>query len=160
LSLVFVSSVEYDANFGFLMAADEACGRLAADAGLPGGWAAWLSDDDMDAKNRINNAKYVLIDGTPIANNMAELLDGALDAPIQVDENGDTLSGAPEVFEVWTGTDTNGTNSVVGNCDNWTSNSSTAQSGRADAMDATWTEAGEVNCDDARRLYCFGFYSN
>ena len=102
----------------------------------------------------------MLIDGTPIANDMAELLDGTLDAPIQVDENGVALSGALEVIEVWTGTDTNGTNSVVGNCDNWKSNSSTAQSGRADAMDATWTEAGEVNCDDARRLYCFGFYSN
>jgi hypothetical protein len=72
-----------------------------------------------------------------------------------MNEFGDTVS---RDFQVWTGTDADGTNSAVGNCDDWIRNGSrdSGQSGRADAMDATWTEAGEANCDNSNRLYCFG----
>jgi hypothetical protein len=156
LGPVFVTSEEYDGDFGFLMAADGACSELAGAAGLQGLWGAWLSDGSTEAEDRIiDAAQYVLVDGTVIANSKADLLDGNLDAPIQVDENGDTVSGD---FEVWTGTEIDGTNSGVDNCDDWTGNSSrdSGQSGRADAMGPTWTEAGEEDCDLFNRLYCFG----
>ena len=155
LSLVFVSSKEYDATVGgFLMFADEECAELAQEADLPGGWAAWLSTETTDAKDSIVDAKYVLRNATVIANNMTELLDGNLDNPIQVDEDGNTATGD---IEVWTGTNANGTNSGV-NCDNWNSNSDqdTGQSGLANAKDATWTDNKAENCDVSNRLYCFG----
>ena len=155
LSLVFVSSKEYDATVGgFLMFADEECAELAADADLPGGWAAWLSNETTDAEESIVDAKYVLRNGTVIADDMDDLLDGNLDNPIQVDEDGNTATGD---IEVWTGTNANGTNSGV-NCDNWNSNSDqdTGQSGLANAKDATWTDNKAENCDVSNRLYCFG----
>jgi len=96
-----------------------------------------------------------LVDGTVIANNMADLLDPPLDAPIQVDENGDTVSGS---FEVWTGTNADGTNSGV-NCDNWQHDSSSGQSGLANAVNARWTNNKEEDCDEERRLYCFSVSS-
>jgi hypothetical protein len=155
LSLVFVSSVEYDATVGaFLMDANRECAHLAQEADLPGGWVAWLSDDDTDAEGSIVDAKYVLRNGTVIANNMTELLDGNLDNPIQVDEDGNTATGD---IEVWTGTNANGTNSGV-NCNNWNSNSDqdTGQSGLANAKDEAWTNNQAEDCDVSNRLYCFG----
>jgi hypothetical protein len=95
-----------------------------------------------------------LRNATVIANNMTELLDGNLDNPIQVDENGDTATGD---IEVWTGTNANGTNSGA-NCSNWDSDSGSTkgQSGLANAVNAAWTENKEENCDVSNRLYCFG----
>jgi hypothetical protein len=155
LSLVFVTSMEYEATVGdFLMDANRECAHLAQEADLPGGWAAWLSDDDTDAEGSIVDAKYVLRNGTVIANNMTELLDGNLDNPIQVDEDGNTATGD---IEVWTGTNANGTNSGV-NCNNWNSNSDqdTGQSGLANAKDEAWTNNQAEDCDVSNRLYCFG----
>src|SRR5215212_6677746 len=42
---VFLSSITYDGNLGGLSGADAKCQGLAAVAGLPGIYKAWLSDD-------------------------------------------------------------------------------------------------------------------
>jgi len=122
-----------------------------------GGVVSEPSYDTTNARDRIQDGEYRLFDGTLVANDLDDLTDGTLNSPIQVDETGTSLEGA---FEVSTGTDTDGTNPGVGTCLNWTDNSSatTAQSGRADAMDATWTDnegLGEELCDVNNRLYCF-----
>jgi hypothetical protein len=158
---VFVTSEVYTGDHfgGILMDADQECGRLATDAGLEGGWVVWLSATlpAQDAKDEIIDGKYVLVDGTGtvIANSKAELLDGNLDNAIDVDENGDTVSGE---LGVWTGTNADGTNSAGANCGNWQQDSGTGQSGLADAdaTDATWTDNQTEDCDLSKRLYCFG----
>jgi hypothetical protein len=157
--MVFVTSLSYDGNFPGLAGADAACTTAANNAGLPGTWTAWLSDNDTDAVDRIfNNAgtSYQLVDGTVIADSLADLLDGTLDSPIQVDETGTPIPGG--AVEVWTATGTDGTNPGVGTCSNWTTNVDTqvARIGRLNAVDATWTDAGGgQSCELFNRLYCF-----
>jgi hypothetical protein len=161
---VFVTSQAFKGNLQSsagnltgLSGADSICTQAAKDATPPltGAWTAWLSDDNTDVVDRMFDAEFQLLNGTVVADNLADLTDGTLDAAINLDENRTTLEGA---FEVWTSTDTDGTNPGVGTCVNWTSNSNvnTAQIGRADAMDATWTDVNfEDDCDVFNRLYCF-----
>ena len=163
---VFLTSAAYDGNFAgapvtftpALDGADAACTTAAANGGLAGTWTAWLSDRTNDEGKRINNgggAPYKLINGTVIANNMADLLDGTLAAPILIDESGNNVVGS---FEVWTATDADGINPGVGSCLEWTTGDvgERAQIGRADAVDATWTDVGGGDtCDTFNKLYCF-----
>ena len=153
---VFVTSeFSFDGNFGGLAGADTACTTAATNANLPGDWTAWLSDGPTDAVDRILDAEYQLLDGTVVANNKADLTDGTLDAPINQDEHGNTLSAG---FIVWTATDIDGTFGLSGNCVNWTtaSNANTAQTGLLDSATATWTDAGGgAPCNTTHRLYCF-----
>ena len=157
---VFVTSLEYRGNFpdgDGLAGADFQCTELATNAGLEGTWTAWLSTDTVDARDRIADGEYRLLDGTLVADDKADLTDGTLDAPIIVREDGTPIPGA--ALEVWTGTGKDGTNSGLGTCDNWTDNTvaSTAQSGRAEAIDEEWTAnvVAEEACDIFNRLYCF-----
>jgi hypothetical protein len=109
----------------------------------------------MDPRDRILDGEYQLLDGTVIANVKNDLLDGSLDAPINMDETGTTLLGA---FEVWTGTDVDGTGDLgPGTCTVWTTNSNAirGQSGTANATDTTWTDNLSETCDVFNRLYCF-----
>ena len=142
---------------GGLAAADAICTDFATRlGGQPGTWTAWLSDSTTNAADRINDgggAPYQLIDGTVIADNMVDLLDGTLDAPILIDEAGNTVGGS---FEVWTGTVASGTNPSISWCSDWTSEN-TAQKGligRADRVDATWSSVFADACDLFNRLYC------
>jgi hypothetical protein len=81
-----------------------------------------------------------------------------LNAPIRVDEFGAPVSSSD--LEVWTGTNTDGTKSGVGDyCVNWTNNDSVkrVQIGNADFTNASWTNdpTEDKRCDEEKRLYCF-----
>jgi hypothetical protein len=154
---VFVTGQSYDGDIG-LVGADAACSVAASDAGLPGNWTAWLSDSTTDAVDRIFDAGtgYQLVDGTVIADSLADLLDGTLNAPIMVMENGDAIPGG--ALAVWTNTNADGTRGDGGSCDNWTTNVNTevGRFGFADQTDETWTNSGGGQpCDVFNRLYCF-----
>ena len=154
---VFVTGQSYDGDIG-LVGADAACSVAASDAGLPGNWTAWLSDSTTDAVDRIFDAGtgYQLVDGTVIADSLADLLDGTLDAPIMVMENGDAIPGG--ALAVWTKTDADGTKGDGGSCDDWTlaDDSQVGRIGLADQTDETWTNSGGGQpCDVFNRLYCF-----
>ena len=90
--IVFVSSVTHDANFGGLAGADAFCQGLADAAALPGTYMAWLSDDSGSPSSRFaqSSEAYVLVDGTVVAHDWADLTDGDLQHPINVSE----LNGA------------------------------------------------------------------
>jgi hypothetical protein len=155
---VFLTSAAYLGNRGGLAGADTDCTNAARNGGQPGTWTAWLSDDATNAVDRINDGgggPYQLINGTVVADDMADLLDGTLDAPILIDESGNTVAGA---FEVWTATNADGT-SGAGTCDNWTSSDAgfVALIGRSDAVDDTWTNVNNIvdDCETFNRLYCF-----
>jgi hypothetical protein len=154
---VFVTGGVFDGNLGGLAGADTACtdAALAANSPLTGTWTAWLSDNSTNAIARIIDGEYQLLNGTVVANNKADLTDGTLDAAIDLTENQNTLGAGQNV---WTATDTDGTNPGVGTCVNWStaSNANTSQVGEADATDATWTDLGGGNtCEKTNHLYCF-----
>jgi hypothetical protein len=151
---VFVTSARFKADLGGLTGADDACTSAAAAAGLSGSWTAWLSDSTTDARDRILESEYQLLDGTVVANDLADLTDGALLAPINLDESGTPVSENPFL---WTGTQPDGTG-TNDTCSDWTdnTNSSIATQGDNTSAISTWTQLGSTApCDFQRRLYCF-----
>jgi hypothetical protein len=156
---VFVTSSTTDGALGGLAGADAFCQGLADSAVLGGTWTAWLSTSSpsVDAKDRIPDAQYQLVDGTVIANSKADLTDGSLLAPISRDETGAVPAG--QVI-VWTGTLADGTEaSSTSNCMGWTSNAFPNNDGlRGDMTSVTgqWTDLGVVEtCTVVHRIYCF-----
>jgi hypothetical protein len=134
--------------------ADNLCTQAAIDAGLEGAWTAWVSQDSVDVVDRMFDAEFQLLDGTVVANNLADLTDGTLDAAIDLDEKFDTVSAA----SVWTATETDGRYGGSGTCDSWTSSDvgNSGLVGKPSAVDADWTDVGGGNsCEKANRLYCF-----
>ena len=140
---------------GGLAGADTTCTDVATLAGQTGTWTAWLSDSTTPAVDRIfdGGTRYQLINGTVIADNMADLLDGTLDAPILIDESGN--EGGSK--EVWTGTLADGTYPGVDTCSDWTTKDAAGRGliGRADKVDATWSSVFADACSLFNRLYCF-----
>jgi hypothetical protein len=135
------------------------CTESARVADVGGNWTAWLSTNDSDARDRIPEGQYLRLDGTVVADDKAALTNAAsvdLKAKINLDENGDAVTTN---FEVWTGTNPDGTKSEVGNyCVNWTNNEApnSASSGYADFTNGSWTdEPREDLCTEERRVYCF-----
>ena len=160
--LVFVSSAAYKGKFGSsltgsLALADATCQSLATAAKLGGTWKAWLSSStDWPAKRFVQSSKkYCLLDGTLVANNFTDLVDGSLAHAIDMTEKKTTVSA-----EVWTGTDKSGKN-APNTCNSWTSQSTTywGNTGRTTDAGAKWThDSGGVSaqkCDQALRIYCF-----
>jgi hypothetical protein len=173
---VFVTSVPHDGNFVGLEGADQFCQGLADDAGLPGTWTAWLSDDNNDAVDRIPNGEYRLVNGTLVANNKNDLTGGTLRASINLNEAG----GAGATSTVWTSTKPDGTsidgvapNNDKSNCSNWVSNApetggctngdeNCAALGNVNEIDGDWTLQGGTaspfvsQCSAYQSIYCFG----
>jgi hypothetical protein len=158
---VFVTSERFDGDLGGLAGADTICtnAALAADPPLSGTWTAWLSTSAVNAEGRITDTDgfYQLLDGTNIAGRKTDLLDGRLDAPINLDENTDGVVFGPE-SGVWTATANNGIY-APGSCQDWSTNVGTqdARVGDATIIDGGWTNLGDTGdtCNLLNRLYCF-----
>ena len=118
--VVFVTDAVWSGDqLGGLAGADAKCRAAAQKAGLanPLTFKAWLSDRHTDAVDRLVHGKgrYVRVDGLPIADDFADLLDGALANPIVITET-------EQVYEngVWTGTRPDGTRGVgADHCQDW-----------------------------------------
>ena len=153
---VFLTSSTYQGNLGGLAGADAKCQERAEAAELPGtDWTAWLSDDTTNAIDRIPDGKYELVDGTPVADNKADLTSGTLKDEIDVIEFGI----GPWAGVVWTGTFPDGTGSE-NNCNNWTDNlsGSVGDVGKPEKLNDEWTyvEGAPAPCNLQLNLYCFG----
>src|SRR4051794_402552 len=74
-SCVFVSSALYSGALGGLSGADSKCQGLAAAAGLPGSYKAWLADTTGAPISRFvhSTGPYRLVNGTTIAANWTDL---------------------------------------------------------------------------------------
>jgi len=107
---VFRTSSTYQPDFGGLAGGDAICQERAEEVGLNGTWTAWLSDDNTDARGRIPDGRYELVNGTVIADNKVDLTDGELKAAIILNQ-----FGAPDEDDVWTGTQPDGTH-TASNC--------------------------------------------
>ncbi len=158
--VVFVTSSTHRGDLGGLAGADAICSARAAAASLPGTYVAWLSTSTVDARDRLSepgSAGFVRTDGALVAVSIADLLDGALQNPLEFDENGSGPSSF--VDAVWTGTSSAGTGSGA-YCSDWTSGSPVTGSGGKGLRTSTsgsWTQDGTLSCGTlaGARLYCF-----
>ena len=142
-----------------LAGADEICNVLAAAQGIEDTFVAWLSSTSVDAKDRIPDSSYYLVDlATKVVDSKADLVDGSLDNSINMFETGATGSDY-----VWTGTLTSGTKNTDGEYDQcstggvWWTNSGgvKAMIGRMHVTATDWVQAGAMSCSGSARLYCF-----
>jgi|GEM_PF-5356030 len=161
---VFVTSTSGNGRFSTwaetsqdgLAGGDEVCQVRANAAGLGGTWTAWLSTDTVDAKDRITDQAYYLVDDTTkVCDNKADLIDGNIDHTINQQEDGTELGTNTEIR---TGTTCSGISK--GNfytCNNWTDGSGSYQQweGRIGYTNCAWTDAMSRWCFDSRSFYCF-----
>jgi len=156
---VFVTSTEQNGNLMGVSGADAICQNLA-DMSLfaqGGTYLAWISDSlGNSPSTRFNQATvpYQLVDGTPVANDYADLINcpaNCLINPINLTENG----GAPPDPFVWTGTNTDGTADAF-NCSNWTVGvGNLGPEGNNASSSPIWTDSGGASCGFTDVLYCF-----
>lgn len=168
---VFVSGSAYNGNLGGLSGADAKCQSLANGASLSGTYKAWLSSSTISASSRLSHASvpYVLVDGTLIADNWADLITNKsgnyLANSIIKNQNGSIVLDQ----YAWTNTRPDGTiNYSLSSkyaCSDWTSplKSYGGLLGEVSYKDVNWTQVlrkGGVYglyswCNYSRYLYCF-----
>lgn len=160
---VFVSSTTSTGNMGGLNGADNICQTRANAAALGGTWKAWLSSSTTSAASRLtqSSSPYVLVNGTLVANNWADLTDGSIVNPINRTEFGNvTANGA-----VWTHTTTTGAQATTNAgqvCSDWTvstsGNTLVHCAGSPFQVNGDWT-AGYSGCaypcNQQWPLFCF-----
>jgi hypothetical protein len=161
--IVFVTSQIYDGNLGGLSGADAKCAARATSGGLIGTFKAWISGDSatQEARDRMSQADvpYRRVDFVKVADNWTDLIDGTLDAPINVNEHGNTVVSS---LTAYTNTDPDGSlHEAVRECgphptEEWNSNSENESGGygTVGATNGTWSWVTNNDCMTERRLYC------
>lgn len=154
-NIAFVTStLALPGDLGGVAGADSICNTLAANAGLPGLYVAWLSDAGTTAPDRLLLARgWVRVDGKPIADTAADLVAGSLLHPILLTETGQAVTAQTGVL-----TGTTKTGAVGQTCLGYTSSSAADQAtaGIPSATRDNWTDNIDQDCDSPRRHYCFG----
>lgn len=157
---VFVTSARFTGDLGGIAGADQKCLDAATNAGLGGTFRAWISDgvDSPSTTFQRSTQPYQLLNGTRIADDWDDLVDGELLASIDVTETADPATG-PDT--VWTGTFTDGTPTFL-TCTGFSQDGDGNGSvGRRGSTDQNWTSAGGQPCTGegtfpaGNPLYCF-----
>lgn len=156
---VFVTSTLYSPSAlgagGGISGANLACATRANTNALLGGraWQAWLSIGGSPAAGMVHGTRpYRRVDGTAIANDWNDLVNGTIAASLSIDETGTALSAG---FKAWTGTNPDGT-VLASACADWTNNiEGFGTQGSTVALDANWTNSSAGPCTDTARIYCF-----
>ncbi|HRI08229.1 MAG TPA: hypothetical protein PKW35_10445 [Nannocystaceae bacterium] len=159
-SVVFVTSKAYTGALGGLAGADDKCNTLAMVAGVPnaGAFMAWIGVGDTTPASRMKHStgRYLLRNGTVIAESWTDLTDGWLAAPIDRDEKGAPIEMENPTF-AWTGANAYGTGTDPSKrCLSW-SNGTKEEVGRRGAVgesDFTWSSAGDAPCWLEGRIIC------
>jgi len=179
---VFVTSMLFPGFFdtwdgplgNALEQADGWCQDLAEKAFLPHvddehvKFRAWLSANEQSPASRFKakiseQIPYILVDGEPIADSLQGVLDGSLDSPISLDENGEE-----NVFTtVFTGTKADGSaldpddkDAKISTCNDWSMNKLDGEDilagyGLTNETDGRWTANGYIDCKKSLPIYCF-----
>jgi hypothetical protein len=153
----FVTADVSNGNLNKIAGANSFCQGAATDAGLPGTYAAWIGHNVISQPvSRFNpGGPYLRTDFAIIADDFADLTDGTLDVPINVDETGNAVTGT---ILVSTNVNDDGTfGSANEDCLDWDTGSSNevGRVGDLQQTDASWTDSALEDCSLARRLYCF-----
>ena len=162
---VFLTNATFTGKLGGLAGADAICFTTAQTSPSLKGriFRAWLSDATKTAGDptRIpqGTQAYLRTDGLTFAQSYKDMTNGDVARPLNVDEQGVSLTGAALELGAWTGTDYDGTYSST-SCNNWTSEASTdnGSAGDSQAMDTTWSDfSSATSCNSKRHLYCIEF---
>jgi len=156
--IVFVTSATFSGNLGGLAGADAKC-QVEADGPasvVPSGtYLAWLSDgtDSPDTRFAKSSHPYLLPDGTRIAEDFADLTDGSILHPINIDSTGKTLGKQ----RFWTGTNPDGTSvQPFVTCAGWVDPYASAKGLVGGTVRAkSWSFRGTHSCTRRRHLVCF-----
>jgi hypothetical protein len=153
---VFVSGLAYNGYLGGLTSADGLCQGDARAAGLSGPYLAWLADSTGSPATRFYQSPepYLLVDGTVVANNWADLTDGTIQNGISLTATGESFFGS----NVWTNCTTAGEFAQSNwSCNDWQDGSSEYYGlfGVKTSTDSGWTSAASYQCNTAHHLYCF-----
>lgn len=142
-----------------LAAGDAICRARATVASLPSpeSFFAWLSDEDVDAIDRVTtDGPFKRPDGVQIAASKADLVDATVGnyqiaTAIAVTELGAYVGGF-----TWTGSGSTG-EVLPENCDNWTSADIVDDGWRGYTQETRgfWTTGAAVACSIPQHLYCF-----
>jgi hypothetical protein len=144
---------------GGLTGADAIC-QAEADGPasiVPAGtYLAWLSDgtDSPDTRFTRSAHPYLLPDGTKIAEDFADLTDGSILHPIDIDSTGKSVGYG--VF--WTGTNPDGTAAQsFMTCDGWVDPYAQAKgmTGSTTHTGILWSSRARDRCKRRHQLVCF-----
>ena len=158
--LVFVTSGAWLGDLGGVAGADAKCQQEADAEGVPGTFLAWISTSTTSPASRFAKSpyRYELIDGTVIANDWDDLVDGSLQNPITLQVDGYETGW----LFAWTGTDLDGTSYQGIDCDDWTKTVNTDGSyinggtGTIASTGGNWTYSYAAVCGiTPQPLYCF-----
>lgn len=156
-NLVFVSSTTPSSSRSGAARYDEDCNQLATTAGINNAtndaFVAWTSDHNSLAIDRLGTTArgFMLLDGKPFADGVADLLAGEVLYPIRLDEKGREY----DATAVRTGTEQDGGLSAD-RCNDYTSESTDLYTryGLAGSGPVAWTSAGRMPCGRRLRVYC------
>jgi hypothetical protein len=164
-NVMFVTTGTQTGSLGGLSGADAICQSDAKAAGLSGTFVAYLSTSTQNASARLVTAGggasrgWVRTDGMPIADTAANLAAGTLWYPPSLDQTGAAVTtSAPEV---WTGSLYTGVAVSGETCSDWTSTTSTGNTGSPWAGYYAFQDwwSGQP-CSGSYRLYCLQVSQN
>ena len=150
---VFITNTTYTgASVGGIDGADAKCQALADAVPLSGTYKAWISDSTTSPSVRFvqDGRPYVLTNGTFVADSWTDLVDGSLDAAINITQTGASNSNR----DVWTATNTNGAYSFS-SCSDWSSTGGFGTYGESEDTNSQWTNRSSESCGNSNYLYCF-----
>ena len=159
--LVFARGVGSTGNFGGVTGADALCQSSATAAGLLGTYKAWIADSTASSAPATrfvqSTVPYKLVDGSQIAANWSDLVDGTLADNIGLNENGQSIT---VIAVAATNVNANGTQigtAATDHCNNWSTGASTFIRGDVRNTDSTWTNStsGYACGAGAKNFYCF-----
>jgi hypothetical protein len=147
----FVSSTQASGSFGGVAGGDAICASAAAAAGLDGTFVAWLSTATVNAIDRLAGSRgWVRVDGAALLDQPADLVQGGLLSPLDVDEH-----GQPTVTDTWTGTLDDGTVNTGETCADWAGGGFATKGVTADGLPQFTLGNGADGCSELHALYCF-----
>lgn len=155
---IFVTSTQFQADFGGLVGGDTICNNLAGSSILPqiqaiSNWIALLSVIGTNAADRIPEGVWKNTNEDVVAIDNANLFDGSLDNPIAYDESGVLISPARPM---WSGSFANGFLRPVTPCGNWTVTTGTTIVGVTGEVDDDWLfdSTMSISCSTIASIYC------
>ena len=160
---MFVTSEVFTGNLGGITGADQKCQTAAEKAGLPGVYVAWISSSEGSPAERFiqSAVPYRQLDGTEIASNWDDLIDGTLQSGIYLTElktlpqKGTTKSCMLDIAFAWSNTQESGVLWQANYaCGEWSEEVGSGYTGRVGLIDGGWSVDGIADCQDQASLYC------
>lgn len=149
IGTIFVTDLVWNGASGGISGINNKCQTQAYYAGLDGNWIAIAGDTAMSARFRVNiDVPFYRIDGVKIADSHADLFDGSIQNPININQDGNLETGT-----AWTGSDGAGYY-VSDNCHDWNWVAVSGYYGDISSTSSSWLHDDKTECSDGKHFYC------